>query len=88
MKDIIYELLAIDEERQNREPWTCEQIAKAGAAEIERLRELVKAAYVEGALDFGGFCDRTHTVAEDRYSGSDVARWVDDVDAWESDNAG
>lgn len=54
-------------------------------AEIERLRLLVETAYVEGALDFGGFNEATAARAERKFPHSDAALWRDDPDAAHED---
>lgn len=60
-------------------------LAREAADEIERLRGVVKAAYVEGALDFGGFNEVTGEKAQARFPVTDSARWVESPEAWRED---
>lgn len=60
---------------------------REAAAEIERLRDVVEAAYIEGALTFGGFTQNTGDRALERFPVSDAFRWREDPAEWAADQS-
>lgn len=58
-------------------------VATESTAEIARLRKVVEAAYIDGALSFGGFSQEVADRALAKFNdGSDAKEWRDDPEYW------